>query len=936
MICSPDKSVVVVRRFTLALLAALLMPLAAQGQEVNPVPEAAPDIAYEKFELDNGLTVIVHEDHKAPIVAVNIWYHVGSKNEPEGRSGFAHLFEHLMFNGSENYNDDYFQVMERVGATTLNGTTWVDRTNYFQNVPTSALDVALFMESDRMGHLLGAIDQEKLDEQRGVVQNEKRQGENQPYGQVGTLITEAIYPDDHPYGHTTIGSMEDLNAASLEDVQDWFKTYYGPNNAVLVLAGDIDVETAREKAEQFFGDIPPGPPIAQYDTWIPDLGGERRQVMQDRVPQSRIYKVWHAPEWGNEDATYLDLVADILSSGKTSRLYHRLVYEDQIATDVAAYIMPMEIAGQFRIQATARPDGDLEAVEAAIDEELARLLSEGPTEQELQRVQTQYRAGFVRSLEEVGGFGGKSEILAENEVYGDDPGFFRTELQRVNEATTDDLQRVAQRWLTGDVYALEVHPFPEHTAAAEGVDRSDLPEAGTPPVAEFPELQRTTLSNGLEIVLAERHAAPLVDVRLIVDAGYAADQFAEPGTASLAMNMLDEGTESRSALEISEELAMLGASLGTGSDLDISIVQLSALRENLDPTLALFTDVILNPSFPEGELDRLKAERLAQIQREKVTPIQMALRVFPELLYGEGHAYGLPLTGSGTEESVRTIDRSDLEQFHDTWFKPNHSTLVVVGDITMDELKPRVERAFSEWKSGETPTKNVAQVEHKDAPSIYILDRPGSQQSIIFAGHLAPPKNNPQEIAIETMNNILGGAFTSRINMNLREDKGWAYGAFSLLWDARGQRPFIVYAPVQSDKTKESMAEIQSELTGFLGDEPPTDDELDKAVRNQTLQLPGRWETINSVESSVSEIVQFGLGDDYYQTYAERVKNLSLDAIQGAAEDVIHPDRLVWVVVGDRSQIEPGLRELGFGEIRIVNSDGEVVDAGAGRENAGG
>ena len=936
MICSLDKSVVVMKSFALALFSALLLPLAAQGQEVNPIPEPAPDIAYEKFELDNGLTVIVHEDHKAPIVAVNIWYHVGSKNEPEGRSGFAHLFEHLMFNGSENYNDDYFQVMERVGATTLNGTTWLDRTNYFQNVPTSALDVALFMESDRMGHLLGAIDQEKLDEQRGVVQNEKRQGENQPYGKVGTLITEAIYPNEHPYGHTTIGSMEDLNAASLEDVQDWFKTYYGPNNAVLVLAGDIDVETAREKAEQFFGDIPPGPPIAQYETWIPDMGGERRQVMQDRVPQSRIYKVWHAPEWGNEDATYLDLVADILSSGKTSRLYHRLVYEDQIATDVAAYIMPMEIAGQFRIQATARPGGDLAAVEAAIDEELDRLLREGPTEQELQRVQTQYRAGFVRSLEEVGGFGGKSEILAENEVYGTNPGFFRTELQRVNGATADDLQRVAQRWLTDDVYALEVHPFPERTATAEGLDRSDLPEAGTPPVAEFPDLQRATLSNGLEIVLAERHAAPLVDFRLIVDAGYAADQFAEAGTASLAMNMLDEGTESRTALEISEELAMLGASLGTGSDLDISTVQLSALRENLDASLSLFADVILNPSFPEEELNRLKAERLAQIQREKVTPIQMALRVFPELLYGENHAYGLPLTGSGTEESVRSIARSDLEQFHATWFKPNHSTVVVVGDITMDELKPRIEQAFSDWEAGDTPAKNVAQVDHRDSPSIYILDRPGSQQSIIFAGHLAPPKNNPQEIAIETMNNILGGAFTSRINMNLRENKGWSYGAFSLLWDARGQRPFIVYAPVQSDKTKESMAEIQNELTGFLGDEPPTDDELDKAVRNQTLQLPGRWETINSVESSVSEIVQFGLGDDYYRTYAERVRNLSLDAIREAANDVVHPDRLVWVVVGDRSQIEPGLRELGFGEIRVVNSDGEVVEAGAVRGNVGG
>ncbi len=923
------------RTLAAALIAVLLaLPLTAKAQESDRMPQPAPDIPYEKFELDNGLTVIVHEDRKAPIVAVNIWYHVGSKNEPDGRSGFAHLFEHLMFNGSENYNDDYFQVLERIGATTLNGTTWLDRTNYFQNVPTNALDVALFMESDRMGHMLGAIDQTKLDEQRGVVQNEKRQGEDQPYGKVDNLITEGIYPKNHPYGHTTIGSMEDLNAASLEDVQEWFRTYYGPNNAVLVLAGDIDAETARRKAEEYFGDIPPGPPIAKYETWIPKMEGERRQVMQDRVPQARVYKVWHAPEWGSEEATHMDLVSDVLAAGKTSRLYHRLVYQDQIATDVSAFVWPFEISGQFRVQATARPGGDLAAVENAIDEELARFIKEGPTEKELRRVQTQYRAGFLRSLEEVGGFGGKSEVLAENEVYGDDPGFFRTELERVEEATAADLQRAAERWLSDDVYVLEVHPFPQLSATTEGIDRSALPDAGTPPEAEFPTLQRTTLSSGLEVVLAERHAAPLVDFTLMVDAGYASDQFAAPGTASLAMDMLDEGTTSRSTLDISEELAMLGASLGTGSSLDVSTVRLSALRENLDATLALYADVILNPAFPEGELDRLKQERLARIQREKVTPVQMALRVFPSLLYGEGHAYGLPLTGSGTEESVSGLARTDLMQFHETWFKPNRSTLIVVGDVTMAELTPRLERAFGAWQRGETPTKNVADVPLHAAASVYILDRPGSQQSIIFAGHVAPPKDNPDELAIETMNNILGGAFTSRVNMNLREEKGWSYGAFSLIWDARGQRPFIVYAPVQTDKTKESMAEISKELTGILGEHPATPDELDKAVRTQTLALPGRWETINSVESSVAEIVQYGLDDTYYQTYADRVKSLSLDAVQEAAESVLQPDRLVWVVVGDREQIEPGLRELGYGNIQILDGDGNVVE-GATRAGGG-
>ncbi|HXE82447.1 MAG TPA: pitrilysin family protein, partial [Gemmatimonadales bacterium] len=321
---------------TLALGVAFVVPGSAQQpagtKRAAPAAQAAVTIPYQKFVLKNGLTLLVHEDHKAPIVAVNIWYHVGSKNERPGRTGFAHLFEHLMFNGSEHFNTDYFQALEPLGATDLNGTTNEDRTNYFQNVPTSALDVVLWMESDRMGHLVGVIDQGRLDEQRGVVQNEKRQGENEPYGKVDLLMTEGTYPAGHPYSWSVIGSMEDLNAAKLDDVKEWFKTYYGPNNAVIVLAGDITPDVARQKVEQYFGDIPAGPPIAKQDTWIARRSGTHREVMQDRVPQGRIYKEWNIPEFGSADADYLDMVTDVLAQGKTSRLYKRLVYDAQIAT----------------------------------------------------------------------------------------------------------------------------------------------------------------------------------------------------------------------------------------------------------------------------------------------------------------------------------------------------------------------------------------------------------------------------------------------------------------------------------------------------------------------------------------------------------------------------------------------------------------------------
>jgi len=887
-----------------------------------PAPITIP---YQRFVLKNGLTLLVHEDHKAPIVAVNIWYHVGSKNERPGRTGFAHLFEHLMFNGSEHFNDDYFQPFERIGATDQNGTTNNDRTNYFENVPTTALDVALWMESDRMGHLLGAIDTLKLNEQRGVVQNEKRQGENQPYGKVNMLMTEGTYPAGHPYSWSVIGSMEDLDAAKLDDVKQWFRTYYGPNNAVIVLAGDITPETARQKVEQFFGDIPATPPIAKQDVWIARRTGSHREVMQDRVPQGRIYKEWNIPQFGSADGDYLDLVTDVLAAGKTSRLYKRLVYDEQIATDVAAYVDLREIGGQLVIRATAKPSGDLARVERAIDEELARFIKSGPTASELRRVKTQSRASFIRGIERIGGFGGKSDVLAVNEVYAGSADHYQVTRQRIATATAANLQSAAARWLTDGDWTLEVHPYPTFEAATSGADRTKLPEAGTPPDARFPAIARATLPNGLKIVLAERHSIPQVNLTLLVDAGYAADQFAAPGTASLALDMLDEGTTRRTALQISDTLSQLGANLGTGSQLDVSSVQLSTLKENLDPSLDIFADVVLNPSFPQADFQRQQRQRLARIQREKVQPVQMALRVFPQLLYGANHAYGNPLTGSGTEASVSGMTRDDLVRFHRTWFKPNHATLVIVGDVSMAEIQPKLTRLFSRWQVGDVPQKNVSTVADQPRPLVYILDRPGAEQSIIFAADLAPPKANPREYAIEAMTSLLGGQFTSRVNMNLREGKHWSYGAFTLVWDARGQRPFIAYAPVQTDKTKESMIEVDRELRGILGPRPVTADELAKAQANLTLTLPGNWETMDAVQGSLEQMVTFGLDDHDYETYAQRVRALTIPDAATAAQEAIRPDHLVWVVVGDRGKIEAGIRELNFGEIRFLDADGKPL-----------
>ena len=926
------------RRRLCGLLAAAC--LAAPGARAKGDELAEPDpIPYQRFVLDNGLTLVVHEDRKAPIVAVNVWYHVGSKNERPGKTGFAHLFEHLMFQGSEHANDEYFKVFDRIGATEINGTTDADRTNYFQNVPTSALDVALFMESDRMGHLLGVIDQARLDEQRGVVQNEKRQREDQPYGDVYRVLLESAYPAGHPYSWTPIGSMEDLDAATLADVRAWFQTWYGAANAVIVVAGDVDAQSVLEKVKNYFGDIPPGPPLTRPGAWVAKRTSSQRVVLEDRVPQARLLKAWNVPPWGSLDGDRLALAAAVLGSGKTSRLHRRLVVDEGVATEVEAFAWLQEIAGLFVVEVTAQPGQDLAALERAVDEEIARFVADGPTDAELARVKAEERAGFLRGIEKVGGFGGKSDVLAESEVFGGSPDAYRRTLERRQRASAREVRDAARRWLDGGTTTIEVRPLPERRASATGADRSRIPAAGEPPAASFPALERGRLANGLELIVAPRPGVPLVRLELLVDAGYAADRDETAGLAKLALALLPEGTRSRSGLEIAERLALLGAELETRSNLDLSVLELSALREQLGPSLEVFADVIQNPAFVAADVERLRRLQLAEIEQEQRSPLKLALRLFPRLLYGDGHAYARPLTGSGTPESVARITREDLVAFHGAWFRPDRATLVVVGDTSLAEIAPRLEALFEDWRApavgGAAPVKALGPAAPVPAPAVYLIDRPGAEQSLIVAGNLAPARSDPRELELEAFHQLLGGSFSGRINMNLRERKHWSYGAYSTLLDARGERPFIVYAPVQSDRTAQAMLEIRREIDGALGPKPPTAEELATTQDQATLTLPGRWETSAAVAQDVGELVRFDLPDDYWTRYAGRVRALDLAGVAAAGRALVERDRLVWLVVGDRAQIEPDIRKLGFGELRVLNADGSRASAAGAATPAG-
>ena len=886
--------------------------------------EDLPQIEFDKFKLPNGLTVIVHEDRKIPVVAVNVWYHVGSKDELPGKTGFAHLFEHLMFNGTENYNNEYFAPFQKVGATDMNGTTNNDRTNYFQNVPTTALDLALWMESDRMGHLLGVVDQEKLDEQRGVVQNEKRQGENQPYGRVFFQAAKETFPEGHPYSWSVIGSMEDLNAASMDDVQNWFKTYYGPNNAVLSLAGDINLQEAKDLVYKYFADIPPGPSPIKKKKWIAKRSGEKRDIMYDRVPNARIYKVWNTPEIGSKEHPHFELIASLLTGGKNSELYQELVYKRQLATSVTSFYYDRELAGQFWIAADLANGVSMQELENAIDETLAKFIKKGPNSKNLKNTKTSIRASFIKGLQRIGGFGGKSDLLAYSEVYTGDPGRFNDFYADMLSTTKQEIKKTASDWLSDGVYVLIVAPEDQMSFSQEAIaDRSKLPFPESFPKLNLPEIQRAELSNGIDVVFAERHDVPMINLSLLLVSGHSSDSSDKPGLASFTMSMLTEGTERYDALELSDKLDELGTDLYTSTGLDSSSVTLSALKSNFIESLDLMIEVINKPTFDQVEIDRKKLRWLASIDQSLSTPNGIVSNLISGLMYGKDHPYGKPSSGDGTRQSIQWMTRQDMIGYKESTITAANSTIVVIGDTNLEELLPILESKFGNWKREANKTKplNYEVSNQSSARKIYLFDKPGAIQSLIVAGQLLPANGTDDEIDIDLMNRVIGGSFTSRLNMNLREDKSWSYGVRARLSSRKGPRPMLVYAPVQSDRTVDSIKEIQREYSEYLSSRPASNEELDPIKQQIILGLNGQFETFGSLLSGVSGIVTFDRGDDYLNAVPQKYDAVTLDQVNAAAQKYLDPETWTWFIVGDLSIIEEDVRNLGLGEVEIIVLD---------------
>ena len=932
-----------------AAICALSAPALARPAADTPLPQGVPvsqlvqdvNIPFTQFTLANGLKVVVHTDHKAPVVAVSVWYHVGSKDEPAGRTGFAHLFEHLMFGGSEHSDVSWFQPMQAMGATDMNGTTNYDRTNYFETVPRAALDRALFLESDRMGHLLPAVTQQKLDIQRGVVQNEKRGDDNQPGGLLQYSIQQTLFPAGNPYHHTVIGSMSDLDKASLDVVKDWFRSHYGPNNAVLVLAGDITAAEAKPLVEKYFGDIARGPQSIPAAAEVPTLAKPVTMAFHDEVANTTVTRMWAVPGLTDKDTPALEMVASVLGGLASSRLDNELVRDKQTAVSVSAYNQSYERVGEFTVEAVVKPGVDPALVGQQLDQVIADFIKNGPTEAELRRAKTDSVSSTIKGLESVGGFSGKAVTLASGAVYANDPGFYKKELAAEAALTPAEVRAAAQKWLSRPVFAFTLSPgargaYEESTingdsaggagasttvalpasakpapAASGGVDRSQLPPVGRIADLVFPTVEHAKLSNGIPVLFAQRTGVPVVRVAIDFDAGNAADPKNALGTQAFMLGMLDEGTDKYGSVQIAEAKENLGADISAAPSMDRSSVYLSALSPNLAPSLDLMSDIVRHPAFAPAEVDRVRGQQLASIASETKQPVGLALRTLPPLLYGKDYPYGVPFSGSGDPAVVARLTPAELTKFHDDWLRPADATIFVVGDTTLAKVMPLLEKSFGDWRDpGAAPKKNFDVAPAPQQGRILLLDRPNTPQSLIFGGQVMPVKGTDDLIALMQANEVLGGSFLSRMNMDLRETKHWSYGVQGFISRVRHNVPYLVYAPVQADQTGPSIAAMQADMNTFLGGKGVTPAELTRTIDGSIRELPGQFETAAAVMSGMEANVLYGRPDNYYETLATRYRSLTGPELDAAAKAAIDPSKMTWVVIGDAAKVKPQLDSL--------------------------
>jgi zinc protease len=877
-------------------------------------------IAFEKHTLSNGLDVILHEDHTIPVVAVNVWYHVGSKDEEMGRTGFAHLFEHVMFEGSKHHNSSHFEPLQKAGAN-LNGSTTPDRTNYWEDVPTNYLDLALWLEADRMGFLLDALDQQRLDIQRDVVKNERRQSyENRPYGMAHWHLQEALYPLPHPYNWMTIGSQEDLDAATLDDIKAFFTRFYTPTNASLAIAGDIDMGEALEMANKYFSNLAPGEAVPRKGRHDSGLKGRIELEMRDKVTLPRTYIAWPTSPEGDVDDAPLEIYQAIMSDGLTSRLHKSLVYEKQIAQNANMRYHSSEISGQCVMSVTAAEGHELAEVEAAADAEMARLLREPPTDEEITRVKNRIEASHFRSLARIGGFGGRADQLNHFSVFSANPELINTSLDKYMKVTREDILRVAETVLGGNQVRLRVLPEPSLSPATVTIDRTIMPEPKAEPVFNPPTPTRTTLSNGMGISVIEQRGLPIVAFGMLMDAGASRDPEQLPGLAGFTAQMLPEGTTSKNSQEIAQAFEFIGSRISAEGRREYTLLSAETLTKHWPTALELTADLVLNPSFPDHEVERVRREHLTELRRGKDEPNAVAEQLMAGLVFQRDSGYGHPL--SGTENSIGALTRDDMVRQFSQDYSPANANLIVVGDVSIDEVAKRAEEIFGSWKGGDSSANGVATIAPSNGTAtIYLVDRPGAPQSVIRAMHTTIPRLHPDYLGLTLMNYAFGGQFSARLNQNLRQEKGYSYGYQSHVQWFRGPSLMLAGGSVQTEVTKESVFETLKEFNEVRGSRPISAEELDNSKQSVLRSFPANFERPGAIMGQVLQMVQFGLPDDYLQTVRSNVEAVTLDEVHRVTQELVRPDQLKILVVGDRQQIEKGLRELDIPTV-ILDVDG--------------
>lgn len=907
----------------LALTAAVLAlpPAAAQTrpQSAQPTHQAQPQRPYARFTLPNGLTTIVHTDRTSPSVFVGIWYRTGSRDEPAGKTGFAHLFEHLMFQGTAHRKQELGAAFRAIGAIGMNGVTRTDHTAYYETVPTNALDAALWLESDRMGYLDGGITQAALDEQRSIVLNEKRQGELRPEEAAWRHFLSAFYPADHPYAHPTIGSTADIEAASLGDVKSWFASHYGAGNAVLVLSGDIDADTAREKVARYFGGIRTGLPISRPVQWAPPRTETRRDRLYGAFPATHLSRSWSIPNGDPRERTLLLLAARAMAGSMESPLVRALVTDGKVATGVSATLNEGELGSVLQVSLDLRPGASPEAAGQALDAALADYRTHGPAAERLATIIAATDTAVLRMLENPAAIG---NMLGDGEIAHADPAYFLRQREWIKAATPEEVRAIGAKWLDRPYYELLTLPTPATPQAVPDVDRSRMPQPGPfKSTIVFPAISEQTLPNGLKLVVARRPGVGMVDFSLQF-AGDPASPGYPRGTGSRALALLASGTPSRSGAPVSRRLAAVGTSLSADSDDGRSAIRWGAANAAAEESLDLVGDLLRKPPpYPAAAVAEANATARGGSEAAVRNPSGAGPALLRRAIWGDPDGPG---TAAPSHEGV-AITREMLLDYHGRRLAPTGATLYIVGDITPERARAMAEHAFEGWHAtGPAPAAAPpAEPRVPAAPRLILVDAPGAAQTSITVGAPIAPFDRDQSAVEALATATLADISSGRLNLNLRQDKGWSYGFGGGIDDSpAGPRLFLASGSVQADRTGASIAELHRELNEIATTRPITQGELDAhsdAMIRSTVQSFVRNDAFLGALTTAGS---YGLPWDRAATTDRRLAAVTLPQVQAASRALFRPDGQTWIVIGDRKTIEPQVRALGIAQIEIWDTHG--------------